>query len=78
MRVANYSIKTSNYNKRRPVTLKKVADFLLASILVINPVMLTMPDFNGKAWVLFGWNMLAALFKLFTKMISDDNIYEGN
>lgn len=78
MKLANYTISTANYNKRRPGTLKKVADFLLASILVVDPVIITMPDFAGKEWVCFGWNLFVVLFKLFTKTVTANDIYEGN
>lgn len=77
MKIANYSIHPKNYNQRTPVTLKKIADILLATILVIDPIMLTIPDFNGKEWLLFGWNMAVALFKLISKLVADDNIYKG-
>jgi hypothetical protein len=77
MKILNYSIHPNNYNKRTPITLKKVADILLASILVIDPVMLTIPDFAGKQWVLFGWNMAVALFKLVSKLVTDNDVYQN-
>ncbi len=77
MKLLNYSIAPKNYNKRTPVTLKKIADILLASILVIDPIMLTIPEFEGKEWLLFGWNMSVALFKLISKLVIDTNVYQG-
>jgi hypothetical protein len=77
MRISNYSIAPENYNKRTPGTLKKIADILLASILVIDPIILTIPDFAGKEWVLFGWNMAVALFKLISKLVTDINVYQN-
>jgi hypothetical protein len=71
MKIANYSIAPENYHKKTPVTLKKIADILLATILVVDPILLTIPDFNGKEWVMFGWNMFVALFKLISKLVAD-------
>lgn len=67
-----YTIHPDNYNKKTPVTLKKIADMLLVSILAIDPIILAIPDFNGKEWVLFGWNMTVAIFKLISKFISEE------
>jgi len=78
MKIANYSVKASNYNKRTPVTLKKIADILLATILVIDPLMISIPDFNGKEWFVWGWNAFAVLFKFITKMVADEDIYTNS
>jgi hypothetical protein len=73
MKIANYSIHPDNYNKRTPVTLKKVADTLLVSILAIDPLLQTqLPDFKGKEWVIFGWNFFVVIFKLVSKFITDE------
>jgi len=77
MRILNYSIHPANYNCRTPVTLKKVADILLATILVVDPVMLTIPDFEGKEWVCWGWNLFVILFKFISKMVTDADTYKG-
>jgi hypothetical protein len=77
MKIANYSIKASNYNQRRPEKLKRIADILLASVLAVNPILLTIPDFNGKEWLLFGWNMFVTIFKLITKLISESDVYHN-
>jgi len=78
MKISNYSLAPENYNKRTPVTLKKIADILLATILVVDPIMITIPDFPGKEWVCWGWNMFVCLFKLISKMVTDADVYEGN
>jgi hypothetical protein len=72
MKIGAYSIHPENYHKRTPVTLKKVADILLATILVVDPLMLSIPDFQGKEWVTWGWNALCVIFKLISKFITDD------
>ncbi len=69
--IKGYDVDLVNYDKPTPKLLKKIADFLLATILVINPIMLTIPDFEGKGWVMFGWNMFVALFKLISKTVTE-------
>jgi len=76
MRIANYSIHPENYSKRTPVTLKKIADIILATILVIDPIMMEVPDFAGKEWVTWGWSAFAVLFKFITKMVTDADVYK--
>ena len=71
--IKGYDIHPSNYNKRTPVLLKKIADFLLATILLVDPLMMTVPDFQGKEWVLWIWNAFVVLFKFFTKTITEKN-----
>lgn len=72
MKILNYSFAPENYHKKTPVTLKKIADILLVSILAIDPILLTVPDFAGKEWLLFGWNMFVAIFKLVSKFVTDE------
>jgi len=72
MKLANYSIKPANYNKRRPEALRKIADILLATILVVDPVIIAIPDFEGKEWVCWGWTLFVVLFKFISKMITDE------
>jgi hypothetical protein len=74
MKIADYSIAPGNYHKRTPVTLKKIADILLATILVVDPLMISIPDFAGKEWVVWGWNAFAVLFKFITKMVTDESV----
>jgi len=69
---SKYSIKPENYNKRTPAILKKIADMLLASVLVVNPVIIAIPEFEGREWFIWGWNMLVVLFKLVTKTITEE------
>ncbi len=76
MRIANYTFKASNYNKKTPVNLKKIADIVLATILVIDPIMMGVPDFAGKEWVTWGWSAFAVLFKFITKMVTDADVYK--
>ncbi len=77
MKIANYSIHPDNYNKRTPATLKKIADILLASILVLDPVMIAIPDFQGKEWVVWSWNLFVVVFKFISKAVADDEVYKG-
>ena len=77
MKILNYSIHPVNYSKRTPVTLKKIADILLATILVVDPVIIAIPDFAGKEWMIWGWNLFVVLFKLISKMVTDDEVYKG-
>ena len=70
------NVKLGNYSKRTPARWKQVGDFFLYSIPVVNGVLMTMPEVEHgaaiKAWVIFGWNMLASLVKIFTKYMADD------
>ena len=70
------NIRLENYTKKTPDRWKKVGDFFLYSIPVVNGVMMTMPEVEHgalvKAWVIFGWNMLASLAKIATKYLADD------
>jgi hypothetical protein len=68
---SNYGIKLSNYNKPTPLLLKYISDFLLVLIPVIDGLMMQIPDFHGKEWVVFGWNAFAVIFKMATKFIAD-------
>lgn len=69
--IKGYDIATTNYDKPTPKLLKRIADFLLATILVINPLMISIPDFEGKEWILWGWNAFVVLFKFFTKTVTE-------
>jgi hypothetical protein len=69
--VKGYDIHPDNYNKKTPVWLKKIADGLLASILVIDPLLMTMPDNEHKEWIMFSWNIFVALFKLISKTVTE-------
>jgi hypothetical protein len=74
MKLSNgYSISVENYHKPTPKWLKIVADILLGSILVLDPLIMSIPDFEQKEWILFGWNVFVALFKLVSKTITDAN-----
>ena len=77
MKIANYSIHPENYNRKTPVVLKKIADMILATILVVDPILMSVPDFNGKEWVTWGWNAFAVIFKFITKMVTDADIYQS-
>lgn len=67
-----YSLKTENYHKPTPRWLKITADILLGSILVLDPLIMAIPDFEYKEWLLFGWNVFVALFKLISKTIAEN------
>lgn len=69
---SKYSIKPENYHKRTPLTLKKIADILLATILVVDPLMLSIPEFEGKQWVTWGWTAFVVLFKFVSKTIAEE------
>jgi len=72
MKLANgYSASLANYHKPTPFWLKILADCLIGSIVVLDPIFLAIPDFAGKEWFLFGWNVFCALFKLVSKTITD-------
>jgi uncharacterized protein (DUF697 family) len=70
------NIRLENYTKRTPDRWKRIGDFFLYSIPVVNGVMMTMPEVEHgaavKAWVLFGWNLIASLIKIATKYLADD------
>lgn len=68
---SGYSINPSNYHKRTPLWLKIIADCLLGSILILDPIFIAIPDFPNREWFLFGWNTFVALFKLVSKTIAD-------
>lgn len=78
MRIANYSVHPKNYNQRRPEKLRRIADILLATILVVDPVMITIPDFPGKEWFCWSWNLFVVIFKFVSKTITDADVYHGN
>jgi hypothetical protein len=69
--IKGYTLHPENYSKRTPVLLKKIADILLASIIVVDPVLQTIPDFEWRSWLIWGWNMFVVLFKFTTKFIAD-------
>jgi hypothetical protein len=69
--LSNYDLHPANYSKPTPVTLKKVADFLLATILIVDPLIISIPDFPQKEWVLWIWNAFAVLFKFVSKMVTE-------
>jgi hypothetical protein len=69
---SKYSIKPENYHKRTPLILKKIADILLATILVVDPLMLSIPDFPNKEWVIWGWTAFVVLFKFVSKTITEE------
>jgi hypothetical protein len=69
--IKGYDVRVSNYDKKTPVFLKKVADFLLATILVVDPLMISLPEFQGKEWLLWGWNAFVVLFKFATKTVTE-------
>lgn len=71
MKISNFDIHPVNYNKKTPRTLKGIADFLLATILIIDPLILSMPDFPHKEWILWGWSVFVVLFKFFTKLVTE-------
>jgi hypothetical protein len=70
MKIASYDIHPANYTKKTPVTLKAIADILLSTILVVDPLILSIPDFPNKEWVLWSWNAFVVIFKLITKMVT--------
>jgi uncharacterized protein (DUF697 family) len=70
------NVRLENYSKRTPVRWKQLGDFFLYSIPVVNGAIALMPEVaHGaiiKAWILFGWNMIASLVKIATKYFADD------
>jgi len=66
----NYDIHPANYDKPTPRLLKRIADFLLATILVVNPLIFSIPDFQGKEWIIWSWNVFIILFKFATKTVT--------
>jgi len=72
MKILNdkYDIHPRNYHKLTPSKLKGWADALLSTILVFDPIMMAIPDFQGKEWVMWGWNAFVVLFKFFTKSVT--------
>ncbi len=66
------SVKLENYFKQTPAKLKAAADTLLGTILVIDPLMISMPEFPHKEWVVWSWNAFVVLFKFFTKFTTTE------
>jgi hypothetical protein len=70
------NLRLENYTKRTPDRWKRVGDLFLYSIPTINVAIGLMPEIGHgiviKAWILFGWNILASLVKIFTKYMADD------
>jgi hypothetical protein len=71
MKIANYDIHPANYSKKTPVTLKAIADIILLTIVVVDPLINSMPDFQGQEWVKWIWTTFAVLFKFVTKMVTE-------
>ena len=76
MKVLNekYDIHPRNYHKPTPVGLKKFADRLLVIVLALNAVMLAIPDFPGKEWFIWGWNVFVIVFKLTTNTVTTNGV----
>jgi len=72
MKIANYNIHPENYNKPTPALLKRIADVLLITIIAVDPLMAQLPDFEGKQWVTWGWNTFVVVFKLVSKLITEE------
>ena len=74
MKIASYDIHPANYTKKRPETLKKIADLLLLVTLVvtlIDPLINSIPDFEGKNWLIWGWTAFSVIFKFVSKMVTE-------
>lgn len=67
----NVSFNLTNYSKPTPAKLKAIADFLLASILLVDPLLQSIPNFEYKEWTLWGWNTFVVLFKFATKFTTE-------
>jgi hypothetical protein len=69
---SGYSIALSNYNKRTPVILKYVADFIQYPFMLAGDGLIAgLPEFEYKVWWIFGWTAFCSIFKLITKFIEE-------
>jgi uncharacterized protein (DUF697 family) len=70
------NLRLENYSKRTPDRWKRLGDFFLYSIPAVNGTLMLMPEIDHtaavKAWIVFGWTMLASLAKIATKYLADD------
>ena len=66
-----YRISAGGYNKPTPIVLKYIADGILTLIPLVDGIMLGLPEFPAKGWIIFGWSTFGVLFKFATKFISE-------
>lgn len=66
-------LKVNNLNQPDNKKLKFIADIALYALLLINPLIVTMPvSDNIQKWVLFGLNLAVIGFKTLSKFTSDE------
>lgn len=68
---ATYKLSRGGYHRPTPIVLKYIADAILTLIPVVDGIMLGLPEFPAKGWVIFGWSTFGVLFKWVTKFVSE-------
>jgi hypothetical protein len=64
----------SNLGKPDHGLIKKVADYMLYTLPLLSPLVVTMPvSDNIQKWVLIAVNVTVVLFKGFSKFTASDN-----
>ena len=71
MKLANgYSVELSNYHKPTPLWLKVTVDIILGLAGLME---VSLPDFSGKEWIVFG----AIVLKFIAKTITDTKMQQA-
>lgn len=65
------AFKLENYHKQTPPHWKAIGDTMLYSIPIIDSILMAMPEVEYKAWLIWGWSLVAAGIKIATKYIED-------
>jgi len=71
----NRGMKLSNFNKRTPITLKRIADTCLYS-LPLWQLAVTQAPFGDttKLWLVFGITSVVLIVKTVTKLFTDEEL----
>lgn len=67
------TLKVSNYYRKTPKLWKRLGDSALVGIPLISSAFMTAPlPEDIKLWLIFGCNILLAIFKIITKFIGEE------
>lgn len=67
-----YRISLDGYNKKTPIILKYIADFVIIILMPAGEAILAhLQTLHPTPWTMFWWATGCAIFKLITKFISE-------
>lgn len=67
------TLRVSNYYRKTPKIWKKLGDSALVGIPLISSALMGAPlPEDIKLWLMFGCNILLAIFKIITKFIGEE------